>query len=437
MEATTPLSSMKSVCILVQNYYEIDVRVRRKAETLAAAGFNVDVLALASGFSKARSYVLNGVNVYTLSLGKQRGSLARYAYEYLAFFAWCFFKLLRWTGKKRYAVIDVNNLPDFLVFAGAYAKLRGAKIVFDMHEITPEFYISKYKIREGSAVIRLLKLIEKASFKFADHVITINDPIKKLLEERGLQPSKVTIIMNSADESLFAAAVNTPAPAGAGATRQKFVMMYHGTLTRIYGLDIAIEAFGKVQQDMPDAEFWIIGGGTERASLENLSKKLGLESKVKFIGNVTPQEIPQWLSRCDAGVLATRRDVFLDYSFSNKLSEYIIMGKPVISSRLRTIRHYFSDDALAFFDPNDPADLARAMLHVYRIPDRSRQQCARARQEYAPLCWTVMRQRYLKLMDVLTGQNTVQRDFQCAPVAEAGTDVRKSGANRPVEVNCE
>jgi hypothetical protein len=41
--------------------------------------------------------------------------------------------------KKRYAVIDVSNLPDFLVFAGLHAKWKGAKIVLDMHEITPEF----------------------------------------------------------------------------------------------------------------------------------------------------------------------------------------------------------------------------------------------------------------------------------------------------------
>jgi len=41
--------------------------------------------------------------------------------------------------KRHYAVIDVNTLPDFLVFAAASAKWMGAKIVLDMHEITPEF----------------------------------------------------------------------------------------------------------------------------------------------------------------------------------------------------------------------------------------------------------------------------------------------------------
>src|SRR5437868_13605036 len=77
---------MKTICILVQNYYEIDIRVRRKAEALVAAGYSVDVLALASSFSKEKSYNLNGVNVCTLSLGKKRGSLVRYLYEYAAFF---------------------------------------------------------------------------------------------------------------------------------------------------------------------------------------------------------------------------------------------------------------------------------------------------------------------------------------------------------------
>ena len=42
------------------------------------------------------------------------------------------------------------------------------------------------------------------------------------------------------------------------------------------------------------------------------------------------------------------------------------MGKAVIISRLKAIRHYFSEDALAFFEPNNPADLARQMVRLYR-----------------------------------------------------------------------
>src|SRR5882724_10051897 len=74
--------AMKTVCIVVQNYYDIDIRVRRKAEALVAAGYEVDVLALRATADGPASYVLSGVQVYTVDLGKQRGSLVRYVFEY-------------------------------------------------------------------------------------------------------------------------------------------------------------------------------------------------------------------------------------------------------------------------------------------------------------------------------------------------------------------
>ena len=79
---------MKSVCILLQNHYDGDIRVRRKAEALVAAGFSVDVLALPSPHMPARTYTLNEVRVFTVPLGKKRGALIRYAFEYLAFLVW-------------------------------------------------------------------------------------------------------------------------------------------------------------------------------------------------------------------------------------------------------------------------------------------------------------------------------------------------------------
>jgi len=127
---------MKSVCQVVQNIYDIDPRVRRKAEALVAAGYTVDVLALRAEGGK-KTYTLNGVNVRTLSLGKKRGSLARYFYEYAAFFLWTFIRVPWQMLARRYAVVDVNSLPDFLIFAPVVARWMGAKLILDLHEITP------------------------------------------------------------------------------------------------------------------------------------------------------------------------------------------------------------------------------------------------------------------------------------------------------------
>ncbi len=155
----------------------------------------------------------------------------------------------------------------------------GAKIVLDMHEITPEFYMSKYGIAESSWTIRLLTYIEKISFEFADHVITINEPIQDLLVRRGLVREKSTVIMNAVDEARFAASPRMSAAADAAAASKPFVMMYHGTLTPIYGLDIAIEAFALAHRQMPGAELWILGSGTEEEALASLASERGVASQ--------------------------------------------------------------------------------------------------------------------------------------------------------------
>jgi glycosyltransferase involved in cell wall biosynthesis len=389
---------MKSVCILVQSVYDFDPRVRRKAEALVAAGYVVDVLALRAVNGK-KSYVLNGVNVHTLSLGKKRGSLIRYAYEYAAFFLWAFVRVPLLMRRRRYVAVDVNTLPDFLIFAPVIARWMGAKLILDMHEITPEFYMSKYGIPERSWLVRLLKWQEKISFDFADRVITINQPILDLFVGRGLQASKAAVVMNAVDETKFTAVAKGPSSDAHAPDR--FVMMYHGTLTSTYGLDIAIEAFGMAHERMPGAEIWILGSGPEQGPLAELARQRGVGSKVKLIGQVPSSEIPGWLKQCDAGILPFRRDVFLDFAFPNKLPEFIVMGKPVLISSLRAIRHYFGEEALAYFDPNDPSDFAEQMVRVYRDRDLRASLAANATREYAPIRWDLMKGRYLTLLDEL------------------------------------
>jgi len=403
---------MKSVCILDQTLYQFDARVRRKAEALVAAGYTVDVLALRDPADpKARkTYTLNGVNVYTLPLGKKRASLPRYVFEYAAFFLWAFVRVPLMMRRRRYSVIDVNTLPDFLIFAPILARWMGAVLVLDMHEITPEFYMSKYGIREDSWIVRLLKFQERISFTFADHVITISEPIRDLFVSRGLRRSNSTVMMNVADDTRFEAQPGSPSALPDGGAPGRLVMMYHGTLTRIYGLEIAIEAFARAAPEMPCADLWIVGFGPEEGALARLIEARGLSSRIRMIGAVPPAEIPVWLRRCDIGVLPMRSDVFLDYAFPNKLSEFIVTNTPVLISRLPGVRHTFSEQALAYFTPNDPADLARQMVRLYRDPTLRARLTARAREEYAPIRWEVTRRRYLKLMKRLADPTaSVQR----------------------------
>jgi len=270
--------------------------------------------------------------------------------------------------------------------------------------------------------VRLLQLQERLSVAFADHVLTIHEPIEDLLVGRGLRREKSVVVMNAVDEAGFAKPAPSSRSAEAARRGPTFVMMYHGTLTRIYGLDLAIEAFGLAQHELPGAEFWILGDGPEKGALERQAQAAGLASKVKLLGSVPPSEVSAWVQQCDMGVLPMRRDVFLDYAFPNKLSEYIIVGKSVLVPRLKAIGHYFSEDALAYFEPNGPADLARQMVRVSRDPELRARLASRAKAEYAPIRWDVMKQRYLELMERLTG--LAESTLKASRPAEAATGPR-------------
>ncbi|HWF90726.1 MAG TPA: glycosyltransferase family 4 protein [Terriglobales bacterium] len=407
---------MKSVCQIVQNVYDVDSRVRRKVDALVAAGYSVDVFALRAPQGE-KTYTLDGATIHTIALGKMRGSLFRYAYEYVVFFLWAFLKVSLLMRRRRYAVIDVNTLPDFLIFAGIVARWMGAKLVLDMHEITAEFYMSKYEIPPDSWKVRLLNFQERISFNFADYVITINEPIQELLVSRGMDAKKSIVLMNAADEARFAPrrGLQKSAPQS-DVQPNSFVMMYHGTLTRIYGLEIAVESFSKVHTQMPSAELCILGGGPERKILADLAQEHGIGEKVKLIGQVPSSEIPGWLSKCDVGILPIRRDVFLDFAFPNKLPEFIISGKAVLMSRLKAIRHYFSEDALAYFEPNNADDLAKQMVRLYQNKALCAKMAAQAKKEYEPIRWDVMKQRYLVLINQIAG---IQSDGSQTPQASA------------------
>jgi glycosyltransferase involved in cell wall biosynthesis len=386
---------MLKICILVQNFYEIDPRVRREAEAWIEMKAQVDVIGLRAEDDQRSSYELNGVHVYTIPIKKKRGGKLRYIWEYLVFFIAAFLLLSQQMITNHYNVVQVCTLPDFLVFATFIPKLMGASIILDMHEVMPEFFMSKYHIPEDRKSIALLKWLEKNSIRFADHVVTINEPIKDLLISRGILSNKITVVMNSVDQKLFL----DQRTSNPNHVKKNFIFMYHGTITFIYGVDLALKAFSMVASQMDNAEFWIVGDGTIRSSLEEFVRNVGILSKVKFIGIVPQHEIPALLSECDVGVLATRQDKFLDLSFSNKLPEYIVMGKPVIVSRLKTISYYFSEDALAYFEPDNVIDLSNRMLSIYNQPELRERMVQRASYEYANINWNIMKKRYIGVIN--------------------------------------
>ena len=81
-----------------------------------------------------------------------------------------------------------------------------------------------------------------------------------------------------------------------------FKLVYHGTLARRLGLDLAIKAVADLTGRIPDIEFHIIGGGDDQVEFARYSKEMKLEGHVFFEGFCPVESLVSVLSGMDVFV---------------------------------------------------------------------------------------------------------------------------------------
>ena len=395
----------RRVAMVAHSFFPSDVRIRREAAALREAGWEVDVVCLRGPRESARE-VVDGVSVIRVPLGRRRGSRLRYAAEYgIAFgaLAWALDVAMR---RRRYAVVQVHTLPDFLLFAALPARWRGARLLLDMHEIAPEFYQQKYGVPASRPAVRALAAIEQRAMRTADATMTVTDALRERFIERGADGGRIAVVMNSADEKLF--------PAGSGAllsgrmVDKPLGLVYHGSLLPYYGVDVLIEAIGRVRGRWP-FELDVFGGGETAQALAALARERGLEHAVRFHGAVTQASLATVLQNAGGGAVPTRGGPMLDLSLSNKLLEMACIGMPIVASALPTYRRHLPEDGVIWAAPGEPASLAAALDRFAGLSGTERTALARrAAAAYRLISWERQRHAYLGVVERLA---TRERDL--------------------------
>jgi glycosyltransferase involved in cell wall biosynthesis len=386
---------LKKICFLVQEYYPKDARVRKYVNLLLKEGYLVDVLSLKRK-DLPRKEVQGNLTIYRTGLEKKRGGLFRYAFEYFYFFFCSFFRITILHARRKYEIIHVNNLPDFLVFSCLIPKLFGTRLILDMHEISPEFFQVKFAIPAKSGVLKLLKGIERVSLRFSDYVITVTEPIKDIFVSRSIDKKKIEVIMNVPEEA-YVIKKNLESINLA----RSFNLVYHGTLTRLYSLDTIVRAIAITRDKIPQIKLNIYGEGPEEEQLKKMADNLGVADIISFQGNFSHENIQAELTRMDFGILPISKNIYSDLSFSNKLGEYVASGIPVIITDIVTVKHYFPEDCLFYFS-GDHTCLASTLEEIYSTPrEMIVRKIQNAEKIYSTISWDIMSVKYLNIIQQL------------------------------------
>jgi glycosyltransferase involved in cell wall biosynthesis len=356
----------KRVGMVVFSPYPADPRPRRTAEALLHQGVYVDLLCEAEGGGPRRE-TLGNLNVTRIPIRHIRGGAISYAYQYLSFIS-ISASILAWrTLSKRYDLIYVHNMPDVLVISGLFPKALGAKVILDQHDPMPELMRTIFNKDEKSLAVRVIRRLEKWSIARAHLVITVNDACKRIFSARSCGVEKIGVVMNSPDEIMFP--FRAAASYQARAADKPFVMMYHGSLVERNGLELAVDALGKIRERVPEAELRVYGKSTPY--LEEVMKKvqdLGLDQRVHYLGPRKLEQLAGEIQKCDVGVVPNQRNTFTDINTPTRIFEYLALGKPVIAPATEGIQDYFGSESLVFFEAGDAEDLAKKMESVSHSP---------------------------------------------------------------------
>ena len=378
-------------------HYSIDSRVRREAEALVSRGDEVDCICChEEALKKKRN--LNGVRLFQLPVTKYRGgSTVSYLFSYLSFFVQAAFLVTFLQFKKKYHIVQVHTMPDFLVFATLIPKALGAKIILDVHDLMPELYMSKFEVNEKHLLTKFIKWIEQRSIAFAHEAIAVHIPHRDILVKHGNPKEKFTIVLNLADPKVFGRVENIQR-----ITDGKFRLIYHGTIAKRHGLDIAIRAVALAKKNIHNIEFSIIGAGDDCERLIGIVDEMGLENCVRLTnGSVLLEEIPQRIMQADVAIVPVLRDPFTRYQLPVKVLEYIWLGIPVISSRSDTLEFYFDKKMIRYFNPGDESELANHILDLHDNPEKREHLVANAKRFNEKFSWDSQKIAYYKLIDSL------------------------------------
>jgi glycosyltransferase involved in cell wall biosynthesis len=387
----------KRAAVLLFSHYPADPRPRRAAEALAKEGVMIDLICLRESEKEPRRQTINGVNVLRVPMRRHRGGRMSYVSQYSAFILTSFACLAFRSLTRRYDLVHVHNMPDLLVFSALVPKALGAKVILDLHDPMPELMQTIFKLREESLGVRILKRFEKWSIRFADVVLTVNLACKKIYSSRSCAPEKITVVLNSPDEDIFrfqpprSKSLNGRDPA------QPFVILYHGSLVRRNGFDLAVDALEIVSKRIPTARLMVCGEHTLFfEEVMESARKRGLQEIVQYLGARNLNQIVEAIESCDLGIIPNHRNIFTEINTPTRIFEYLALGKPVIAPQARGIQDYFGEEELIFFKLGDAGDLARQIEFVFFHPHDLERIVQRGQEIYLAHTWSREKLNLLK-----------------------------------------
>ncbi len=310
-------------------------------------------------------------------------------------------QLARYLRKTRIAVAHSFDFYANLTLIPA-ARLAGVPAVIGSHR------------QLGDLLTPVQFRAQLMAFRWCDRVVCNSRAAADRLVRGGLSKQKVVVIGNALTPESFAKAA--PAlPRDAGILRVGMIARMNASYKNHH---IFLHAASQLSRKLPNVEFLLVGDGPLRTELEGQASELGLQGRVRFLGD--RRDIAAVLASLDVSVVPSASE-----SLSNVMLESMAAGVPVVATDVGGNGELAADSRAVLVPPNDVESLAEGLERVLSSPELQSSISFRAR-EFAQSTFSVerIRQQYRAVYADALASRSRRRSSAPPKSQEAGVDSR-------------
>ena len=295
------------------------------------------------------------------------------------------------------------------VTAWALARLKGARFLFEVRDLWPQFAIA-IGVLTNPILIHMTEWLERFLYRHADRVMVNSPGYREHVEVRGAK--QVELVPNGSDPSMFDPADEGRSFRQSYKLEDKFVALYAGAHGMSNDLGVVLEA-AKVLNQLTvtskvtvnsNIQIVLLGDGKEKPNLQAQADEMGL-TNVTFAPSVPKSEMPGALAAADACIAILKPLEEYKTTYPNKVFDYMAAGRPVALAIDGVIREVVEAAGCGIFaEPGKPSALAEAIRELAADKKRARAMGLKGRaylEEH--FSRVVIGENLLKLLDEMMG----------------------------------
>lgn len=271
-------------------------------------------------------------------------------------------ELIKVTKKRNSTIIHAHS--NYLNGLAAIKAANALKIS-SIYEIRGLWHVTRLTLDANykyAGMFDYEQEMEKAAAQAADVVVTISYALKQLLQSWDIEESKIEVIPNAVDTTLFREQAPSQRLIRAYGLKDKVVVGYVGSLTGYEGLEELVQAMNQLIDDGLDIVLMIVGDGRHKKRLETLAKS----KRIIFTGRVPFEEVEEYYSLFDICPFPRNNYEVCQYVPPLKILEAMAMKKSIIVSNVAPLLEIIEDNKNGLVCQADSVEnLKEAIFKLY------------------------------------------------------------------------